>query len=149
MDIIKNSAVFLWVCALSARTYPVAEMPLTMRKEGHVVRCDPLSHRVQIGSLRVRAQCTQRSMTFRGWVSGRRQWLFIDGDSVECLDFARAWPQAMIVIVKGKPIALSRALGRNVFVDYGARLSTFFKLQALPALVVLEGHTATVSEGQC
>ena len=149
MVVIKNSAVFLWACVAYARMYPVVEGPFLVEKTPVVMRCAPDKHCVDIGRLKMRAHCAKRLMALKTSFPGKRTLLFTEGHSLAGLNAVYAWPQACIVLTKGCPLALARTLGRRVFADYGARLSVFFKLEALPARVVLEGKTATIYEGLC
>lgn len=149
MMVIKNSAVFLWVCAVYGRMYPVAEDPIVVRKSAPVARCSPHKHCVNLGSLRNSSRCEKRVVALKSFVLHKRELLFIDGTSFLGQDIVRSWPQAKIVILRGCPLALARTFGRHVFVDYGQRLSAFFLLKYLPARVVIEGNTATIYEGLC
>ena len=76
-----------------------------------------------------------------------RELLFIDGrrEAEVAWALAREGP-AKIVLLAGRPLALSRRHGRPFFFDQGGRLSARFDLAATPSLVTREGSRLRIDE---
>ena len=76
-----------------------------------------------------------------------RDLLFIDGARpVEVAWALRHERSAVIVLLAGRPLDLTRTHGRAFFFDQGGRLSRRFGLRATPSLVTPEGAELRITE---
>ena len=76
-----------------------------------------------------------------------RDLLFIDGTRRVEVDWALAREEpSVIVLLAGRPLALTRAHGRAFYFDQGGRLARRFGLAATPSVVSAEGAFLRITE---
>ncbi len=76
-----------------------------------------------------------------------RDLLFIDGTRAVEVEWALSRKQpSVIVLLAGRPLALTRAHGRTFFYDQGGRLARQFRLRVTPSLIKVEGLFLRITE---
>lgn len=76
-----------------------------------------------------------------------RELLFIDGTRRVEVDWALARRKlSVIVLLAGRPLALTRAHGRAFYFDQGGRLAKRFGLAATPSIISAEGAFLRITE---
>lgn len=80
----------------------------------------------------------------------KRDWLFIDADSLEHITLARAFmkakPIGRVILVTGSVEKTQKALSSRVWFDQGRTLVKRLKIEALPAYVQMNQDGITVTQ---
>ena len=147
----KSGAGLLWFLVFGAYSgsYPIVERALIPSKCKAPL---PNPEDYSVNSMRrwkAAQGCVQRVMHFTHPLQGRRELVFIDGRVESQCRWALQHPQAIVVLVHGKPFQTMQKHNMRVWVDYHDKLSRTFGVYMLPSRVVVQGTSAHIEEGIC
>jgi conjugal transfer pilus assembly protein TraW len=75
--------------------------------------------------------------------------IFFDGSNQKHIEWAKNYPQAKWILVKGYPLDLEEKLDINVYFDQGGIYCKQFGIECVPAKVSVEGRRIVIQEIPC
>lgn len=79
----------------------------------------------------------------------RSDLIFFDGSNEKHVEFAKQYPEAKWILVKGSPLDLEEAFDKDTYFDQNGMYCKQFGIERVPAKVSVEGRRILIEEIPC